>query len=232
MFSELVDICVQRSGRPNHQPDIIAYATQTVRQMQTKNYFKKNLIEDQIIATADPYTWIPPERIQKIKAVRYSNGDYPVYYLPGAKQKETLSFYYGAAGYYVFKGMSSGFQQAGVSQQNTIDIAYYQFTKKLKYYAVAARPAVYDYETETYTYADFSGDGGTNWNDPANQETARNLIGNWILKDWNELVQEGTLAKIFKLIDNTTRASTHFAFFQREYVESFLGTEIGESVNQ
>lgn len=224
MFSELVDEAVTRSVHPERKADIIAWTNLTIQEMQGKgNFFSKNLIEEQLSVTISPFIWTRPDRIQKLRTILYSSGVFPKFIMPGRKQFNEVDYYYAASTYYVFSGILVGEQ---------INAAYYQFRKRLSYYSVGARPASYNFETETWTYYDLTASGGLDYTLAANQVTARDLVSNWILKDWYSLVLEGDLAKIYKGVNDETRAATHFSFFERTYQSLFLGSETYETLDK
>lgn len=222
MFSELVDEVVARTIRPDRLTDHADCANQTIRELSSRAYFFKNLVEDTIEADSDPYIWTRPIRIQRLRTIQYSDGSFPDFIQPGRKQQNQDSYYYGAATYYVLKGVLFS-ASAG---SGSFNVAYYQFPKNLKYYAdVADRPAVYDKTTEEWTY------NAAYDTDDVARSVARALVSNWLLADWYDLVKEGTSAKIFKIVNDETRASTHFSFFERTIAQSYLTSELHESFN-
>lgn len=223
MFSELVDTAVSRSGRPDKRADVIAFINQTVREMVAKHYFAKNLVEDTVVASADPFIFQRPIRLQRFRTVQYANGTFPPFIQPGRKMADFDEYYYAAASYFVFKGAVFA---GSLSGSGNVNVAYYQFPKHLSYYGLGLRPATYDFDLEVWTYLPaFDVDEDT-------REQARDLVSNWLLRDWYDLVTEGTLAKIFKVVDDSNRASTHFSFFERAYAAQFLATEIYESFDK
>lgn len=219
MFSELVDTVVARLGRSDRIEDVIAHANQTIRSAQSRILCYNNLIEDQIQAVAVPFIWTNPINFQKLKAARYSDGEFAVKKI-GKGQDVYPYRYYEAAGYIAFVGM----------ELNTlIDVAYYRFQPRLQYYAVGARPAtaVFDYDTEQFqfTYFNLTSIGDLDYTLPANQALAQKKVSNWLLLKWNEMIQEGTLTKTYKLLGETERASTAFALFEKTRTQEFEPTE-------
>lgn len=232
MFSELVDTCVARSGRVDKKTDIASWANLTVQQMTGKHVFEKNMVEDLLATTADPYTWQRPTRWQRLRTVYYQTMDiWPEFVMPGRAQRDKNYFYYGGSTYYVFKGCLVG--------QESIKICYYQYPPALKYLDVGKRPAVYHPETDEWEYFDLTGVAGLtapyNQNfasgDPATELQARELVSNWCLMDYQNLTEEGVLAKIFKGVDDQQRAATHYSFFETNYREVFLQNEIYTALN-
>lgn len=231
MFSELVDICVARSGMPNKQADTVAYANQTIRDMQAKQMLGKNFNEDITVTSSHPHAWTPPVRFQRIRAAHYpSVNRYPEFLQPGAILVNKIYYFYRSTTVFIFNGHAT---------VETIGLGYYRFQKKLDYFAPGLREAVYDFGDELWAFpiqaadrAKLVAEGATD-TELAIFDAAALLAqpghisnaSNWLLLDWFELVQEGTLAKIFKLVADTERAATHFSFFERSYQESFLVTE-------
>lgn len=232
MFSELVDICVSRSKRTDKRADVISFVNQTIREMQAKQRLAKNLNEDKVVTTAEPHIWTPPTRFQRMRTVLYeATLCHPKFLQPGVIQRKKNEYYYRSTTAFVFVG-------AGLN--TVIDLAYYRFVKKLQYYELGKREAVYDFTTETWSFplqeafiAQMKVNGYTAAEIAAQQaifdaqqQGHIDNASNWILLDWFELVQEGTLAKLWKLLEDEKRAATHFSFYMRQYNEAFLSTEL------
>lgn len=215
MFSEAVDVAVARSHRTVQLSQIADFVNQTIRQLQAPNLYEKNLEEDQITATATPFIWTKPKRLQRLRTARYSNGVYPKFILPGIPQRDESDLFYSASTYFAFKN---------VDINSDIDIAYYQFQLRLQYFAVVDRPAVFNFFDETWAYDTASTD--------EQKAAAEALVSNWILENWYDLVIEGAMAKIYKLNANTERAATHFSAFERMRKEEFEVTEHFEALHQ
>ena len=206
MFSELVDeVCVM-IGRSNARTkqNVIKYARLTMRECQMLDYFHNDLVENTITASAEPHSWDKPDNLRELRTVRYSarydDGRWPKLIRPGKVQNDEDFYYYAGTNYYVFAGVSIG---------NNIDLAYYLYFPYLKYYETASeRPAVFDREAGTWTYHatyDVSDEKRTE---------ARDLVSNWLLKDWAELIQEGVLAKTYKMLREDRMASTSFSLYK------------------
>lgn len=207
-MSAAVDAAIQRSGRPDRRADIISYLRQTLREIQSLAYFERDLIEDQLTANADPYTWDVPNGFRMMRTVEYpglfdpqGHTVYPRYMPPGRHLRGHDVYYYRSGDYYVFAGHG-----ASSGSTTSINIAYYRYALPLAYYAtVADRPARYFLETESWTYATASTDD--------EKETARNQVTNWLLFHWYDTVIEGALAKVFKAIGDERAVST-FALYK------------------
>jgi hypothetical protein len=219
MFSELVDIVIARTGRSDRLEDAISFANQTIRSVQSRIFCHNNLIEDQIPVTADPFLWTNPINFQRLKLARYSDGEFPVNKLSKG-QDIYPNRYYAGAGYIGFTGMTTG---------SLIDVAYYAFQPRLKYYAVGARPATAEYNFDTeqfdFTYYDLTAGNDLDYTLAANQALARKKVSNWILLKWREMIEEGTLTKVWKLCGETERATMAFSLFEKTRREEFEPTE-------
>lgn len=211
MFSELVDEAALRAGRPDRKADIKSWANSTIRECVVLAYFARDMVEDTITADAAPYIWTKPNNFRLLRTAKYPSGIYPKFAAPGKRQDSFDYFYYGGPTYFVFAGVDSG---------SEISVAYYAYPIRLKYYDGTTgneRPAIYDRETETWTY----------WNgtiyvstlgSTALDEAAQTLVTNWILQDWYDLGLEGTMAKLFKSIDDKRAGSTFglYKSFQKD----------------
>lgn len=203
-FSALIDDAVARTGRRNLRNDIIAYARQSLRECQIIAEFNEDMTEDTITATADPHIWTKPQYFRKFRrqGVRFGIANlrgeliYPKQVQPSQRQQELDYYYYHGADYVVFKGVQAGVQ---------IDVAYFSFFRKLPYYEIAARPATFSLETETWSYLTAVSD--------AEKEAARALVTNWLLFDWYDMILEGTVAKVLKAVGDP-RAPSSFALFK------------------
>jgi len=219
-YSQLVDEILSLSARPDRTVAIQRFVNQTIRELHSDEkggvfFFDKNLIEDQLTADANSgFSWTTPAGFQRMQTVRYQGqadrenpqGAYAKALRPGVGQNRVAHFYYRAGKVVYF----SGYGLSG----DVIDIAYYQFPKHLAYYESALRPASWDLPT---TEAD--GDAAYSYltaTTAAEKVIAEGLSTNWLLEDWDDLVREGSLAKVYKLQADTERAATHFSLYQRQ----------------
>lgn len=202
-FSALVDDTIARSGRPDRKADIISFARQAMREMQVQASFEKDLVEDQITPTVDPYSYTKPTNFRKMRSVRYGQildprgrPRYPKFKMPSRHIEQETLLWYSAGNYLVFKG----------HEITPIDLAYYTYVKPLAYYADADRPAKFILEDDDWTYLTAS--------TAEEQEAAQALVTNWLLFDWYDTCLEGTMAKLFKTYGDQ-RAGATFALFER-----------------
>lgn len=186
MFSELVDAVNLNTNRGVDLTQTAQFVNSTLRECQaTKGaLFVSDLIEDTIVTTSiPPFIWTKPTRFRALQAAKYPFGTYPLFIAPGKKTKGQRNFFYSAVNYFSFSGIQLG---------ENLDVAYYRFSRRFKYYAAADRPAVYDFETEVFTYL-----AAFDVND-ATRENARDLVSNWELIDWYDTIFAGSVAKVLK----------------------------------
>lgn len=204
-FSALVDDVKTVSGRGSSvQTEAVMYARQALRECVTKAYFDKDLVETTITSTGTPHTWTLPSNYRALRAVKYPYDVYPKFIPPGRSQLNQDYYYYKAGSYFAFKGTDAG---------DSIDIAYYTYGRKFAYYSTTERPAIYDLETETWSYLDGAGAYVSTLGTTELDEAAQALVTNWLITDWYELILEGALAKIFKKYGDERSVST-FALYK------------------
>jgi len=216
-FSSAVDTVVARTGRPNLQTSIESFVRATIRELQAKARSTKDLVEEEITATAAPHIWTYPSRFREVIGVKYSSiydqqgkAVYPPRINPGNIQRDKDYFYYQSGNSLVF---------AGVKANDVIAIAYLLWSRPFIYYTVSERPAIYDAETESWTYLSAYD------TDDTTRETARDLVTNWLLFGWFETVIEGAVAKTYKLVGDQ-RAVSAFALY-KSYEKDLLAGEGG-----
>ena len=231
-FSQLVSNVAERSGQAQYET-ISGFLNQTIRELESIKFYHKNLIEDQIPVDVDPFIWQYPLQLQYLRTVRYSNGIYPDFLSPGKRQADEYYLYYAANNYFVFKGCG---------ENQMMDVSYYRFSPRLMWYDPGKRPAEFNIsgtvspsgELEyVWTYTDLSGESSPpnlDYTLEANQLAARTLTQSWLIRDWPELVTEGTLSKLYKSRADTERAATHYSFFQQQKNDQFMQTEMFETL--
>ena len=224
-YSQLVDRAVSRLVRPDAQNNVEDFVNQTIRDAHSTPdnravLYPKNMVEDTLTTNVtSPYIWTPPVGFQKMLTVRYPGiltpkwpgGVYPEFKIPGKGQNNEDYYYYRAGAYYAFAG-------CGASGES-IDVAYYSFPNRLKYYAEAARPASYDLATGWSYLAAYDVSDITRAN-------AQALVANWLIQDWYDFVFEGTMSKMFKLLKDTERAATHYSAYQQQRTQLFTSEAI------
>lgn len=201
MFSELVDEIVKTTGKINRQTDIASYINASVRECAVLKTFYRDQMETQLTIPAEPFIWTYPSNFRGIQAAKlpadFANAQqHDIYFkssVPGRRQQDLNYFYYGIQDAIVFSGGSTG---------SLIDIAWFRYPWPLNYYAVGSRPAVYDQEEEIK--------GNNPWTylpeydtDDTQRELARELVSNWLLLRWKDLIREGANSKLFRLQDES-----------------------------
>ena len=208
-FNAVIDVAIARSGRPDRLTDCISWARLTMRECQVLSVFELDLVEDELTATADPHFFTIPNIFRQMRTVAYplifdpqGNNIYPPMIMPGRKQRGLTYYWYPTGGdTLVFAGTD-----ASSSDTSTIAIAYYTYFTALRYYtSTETKPATFAIADNDWTYASASTDD--------EKETARDLVTNWLLFDWFDLVVEGTLAKLYKT-NNDARSVPTFALYK------------------
>jgi hypothetical protein len=131
---------------------------------------------------------------------------------PGRGMKVEESSYYQSGSGFVFQNYGG--------LNGVISLAYYEYPRRLKYFAAGAtRLATYDYDSG-WTY-------GASVTTPEAELEAREKCTNWVLFRWEELIREGVRAKVYKRNADDTRARTAYSAFtaMRRNLES---SELGE----
>lgn len=222
-FSQAIDMVALELGRQDSKPALVSYMNQTIRDVHVTNYaggqstplkFGANLIENVLTANLDDnYVWPIPNmtRHQLLVAVYYPDiGKYAHPTGAGTKLLENgenlddgLNVYRSGDNY-VFSGYGATGSQ--------IQVAYYEYPRRLKYYASNANPAapaVYNEDTETWTY-----NAPYNTGIPADEEIARNLCTNWLLMRWQDLIMQGTRAKMYGRLADNDKARVAYSSFE------------------
>ena len=221
MFSELVDDVMLMIGRtnPRTKENVVNYVRMTMRELQMLGYFDNDHVEETITATASPHVWDKPANLRQLRTVRYSEnynaGRWPKLLRPGKVQNDQVYFYYAGTDYFMFNGIAIG---------QPIGLSMYMYFPYLKYYETALRPAVFDRVAGTWTYL-----SAYDTNDTL-RETARNLVSNWVLRDWDFLVKEGTLAKTYKMLREERMAAASYSNYRNGQKDLTAG-ETSESYN-
>lgn len=230
-FSQLVDLIVSETKRPDLVSEISTYLNQTIREVHftpDRNaalFFMDNFHESQLTANVEGgFTWdVPnPGTFQKMQVVQYpsvfdrlGNDTYVKETIPGRHLADQEWYYYRVGGTFVFSGYG------GID--SLINLGWFEFPPSLKYKTPAARPASYDVE-DGWTYAD-------GVDTPELQAAAQSLVTNWLLMRWADVLAEGLRAKIYKRLSDTERARTCYSLYGslRQGLWTSETAEIGSS---
>lgn len=214
-FSALVEDVRKRSGRMDRTADIVSYARSTMRECTVLGEFSQNTIEGTVTATAVPFVLKRPSGFRMWEAIRspyFSRRNKSIYFIekkPGNEQNTNNPYWFYRAG--------DSFVFNGLAVNDILTYAYQQYLPKLHFYATAAdRPATYDLETNLWSYhADYTG------NDTLNQQ-AQDLVTNWLLFNWFDMIMEGTLTKLYKTVGDA-RDKTSFALYKQQQKDLIAG---------
>ncbi len=215
-FSAAVDDTVLRSGRPDRKADITAFVRTTIRELRVLSLFAKDFTEDQLTAAADPHIWTLPQEFRQMWTVNYpelvdpqGKVIYPRASMPGRGTRNKEHYYYQSGDSMIFAGVG-----ASAADNRLINVAYHSYGRKLPYYDISVtgvvRPATFSMETNSWSYGtvdsiDYSSTVLLN-------TTAQELVSNWVLFDWYDVVVEGAMAKVLK-VTGDDRAVSSFALF-------------------
>ncbi len=218
-FSALIDEAIARSQRKDRIADIVSYARSSLRECQVLAYFEQDMVELSVAVDVLPFVWPRPLRLRTILAAKpqsitTARGEqkYFTNLPPGESTRTADYFLYLSGNDYIFSGLHLEVNQV-------IDIAYMAYSRKFIYYAVADRPATFDPETETWSYhVDYVGTTEL-------QEEARNLVTNWIVEHWYDMLLEGTLAKLYKTVGDE-RNRTAFSLYKSMQKDLLRGERV------
>jgi hypothetical protein len=217
-FSQLVDKVVLETSRPDLRDQIADYLNQTIREIHFNPdngevvFYESNYREAQIVATAESaQAWQLPDiaTFQKELCVRFDDvwsGDGPTFAekaIPGPKMHQLDYFYYRGADTLVFGGQRG---YGGIGAR--VSVAWFEYPRGLRYYALAQRPASYALDTGWTYAAEF------NTND-ATRLIARDRVTNWVLQRWEPALLEGLRAKIYKRVGDESRQRTSYSLFMQ-----------------
>lgn len=220
-FSQLVDLIVAETKRPDMVTDFATFLNQSIRELHFEPsrgnavFYEDNYIETQVrVDTHDEvFSWpIPnPEIFQNVAAVRFDNvysNQYdinsrsyrPVYALrlsPTSRMDDELYVYQRARNQLLFRGFG-GFNSA-------ISIAYFEFPRSLKYHPSGSRQAIFDFETG-WTYA-------AGITTPEQQQAAQDSVTNWLIMRWHTVLEEALRAKVYKRLSDETRSRQSYSLY-------------------
>ena len=220
-FSGVVDEAIQRTRRPGLVNDIVSYANATIRECQIKALFARDLVEDVLTATSENYVWLHGTGLRVLRTAYYTNLDiWPKFIAPGRKQGGESYYYYRGPTYYTFVGVASGY---------TINVAYYRYLDRLKYYASGSNPAYFDTEEFKWYYLQDDGTYADALATTELEEAAVQASSNWLLQDWFDLILEGTVAKIFKNQKDERDKSTYAQY--KSYQSDLISGEATDALD-
>ena len=218
-FSALIDDAIARSQRKDRVNDIVSYARSTIRECQALAFFDQDLIEDSLTVDVLPFQWSRPLNLRSILAAKpaevFDRRSKKVWFKrlkPGKQTRDEDYFLYLSGNTFIFSGEA-------LAVGDVINVAYFTYARKFVYYDTASRPATFDPETETWTYlASYD-------TSDANREIAVDLVQNWLLKYWFDLLLEGVLAKLYKTVGDE-RSKTAYSLYKSQQEDLLSGERV------
>lgn len=218
-FSALIDAAILETGQAAKIPQLVQYANLTIRECEAVGLFHQQMLELEVIATANPHIWVKPARFRRMRSAKYKTQDiFPKFLKPGIIQQNKTYLYYAVEDSFVFGGVNVG---------ESIAIAYYSWLKPLFYYPqptaltalktaqlvgsdAVARPAYYDELEDLWYYWD-----GTDYvltlGSTTLDEAARLVSSNWLTEDWYDLILSGIIAKVMTKRGDTTKSAPYYS---------------------
>jgi hypothetical protein len=218
-FSQMVDELVAECARPDQYANIASYISQTIRELHVQRaggssdgmpiLYGENLVEVEIEAdTEERFLWaIPnPARFQYMESVWFASiGDYarprtPSSALAFSEEINGNAYYYRTGSQFAFAGYGGVY--------GLIKLAYHEFPRRLIYYKKADRPAVWNPETEDYTYL-------PSYDTSIDQRNlALTLTTNWMLDRYEDVLKEGARAKLYKRLGDELKMKASYSLFE------------------
>lgn len=218
-FSALVDRVILETGRQQALLSVIQYVNLTVRECQALGLFAQDLLEEEVVATANPHIYTRPTgRYRSLRAVKYDQLNYyPKMIRPGRAIEGKQAFFYAADNYFAFHGVSVG---------ESIFLANYYWAKPLQYYGMLGtvttgypggpydnRPAYFNTLDETWYYLNALETAYvTDLGDDDEEELRQSNAMNWVLLQWWDVVVEGVKAKLFKQFKDERAPAAYAAY--------------------
>lgn len=213
-FSQVVDEIVTEHLRPDLLVSVTSWLNETIREVHFDNrngtnatvLYDANRVEDEFAPSVLPALWSIPAiaRFQQLETAFYvERGVY------AKKRNPTRAYedgYENIEPYWYRSGSQLAFN--GISIGDTAKLSWFEFPRRLNYYTAALRPATYNIETDAWTYLSAYDVSDTT------RENAQNLVSNWLLLRWTEVLKEGVRAKLFKRQGEETRAKMCFSQFE------------------
>ena len=216
-FSAAVDAVITKSGRLYRVTDIVSAVRRAILDCQTIEFFENDFEEERLTGNVDPYIWRFPRHFRSLKTARYTgirtDRGHLVYakkILPSARLEREDYYWYQSGNAVVFHGHGPG---------NHIDVGYYRMLPPLVYYKEEnIRPAIWDDETMEWRYT-----GGMPETDEE-RLAKQDLVTNWLLFNFFEIIVDGALNYIFNIIEDP-RARQSYAIYQagRQMIQRAFG---------
>ena len=203
MFSELVDMIVRRTNRPDFRDDIIAYLNEVLRQVHCSEFFYRDKVEDLLNQDydrnqpAETFIWERPKNLRALVAIKYqgyyddSRDSFPPNIPPGIGQATHFQFYYGVGDKIVF------YRRGGLRE---IAVCYVIAPRRYDYYPVGKRPAVYDRGADSWQYLDQNGNYVASLGSEELDQLARDKVSDWLMLNYEGMLASGVMTKLFSIL--------------------------------
>lgn len=228
MFSELVDRAVSIAGRPDELEQIAKFCNMTMRDISKREDFPDDAIEESFMPdwSAHPHAHVPPDPFGTHNRLRpnyahnhwtksYSDYGRTAVWTPSVgrnrfRREDVLQDACGCKGeatkpnrkllgVSVFSYYHSQGSLVMLNACWPVSIYYYAYQPWLAYYPKGQRPAVFDYESNSY--------GGA-------VQADVDKVSNWMLERHDEVVLAGTLARFFAAKADQ-RQQVHYAAYEQ-----------------
>lgn len=234
MFSELVDDIVRRTNRPDFLQDIAIYTNEVLRSVHCTEFFYRDQVEILLNADARPlaeqntFVWERPRDFRAIVAVKYldkpflsEKETFIANIPPGIGQANRDMFYYGVGTNFVF------YDRFGLGR---IAVCYVTAPRRFTYYKPNERPAVFNRETNTWSYLDRAGKYVPSLGSDELDKAARDKVYDWLLADYDVMISSGVSNKLFSILEDP-RNKVEYANF-KEALKYVRATEKYESTGE
>lgn len=212
-FSQLVDTVIAESRRADMRPEIESYVNQTIRDVhfndQNSNLvlFDDNRREAMLYASSEEtFVWpVPnPQTFAKLEAIYCPYvGDYAIERKPN--QVHTRENLHNRPTFY---RTGQAFALSGFGGLNApVQLSWFAYPRRLKWYTPQLRSVNWNQDEQEFEYTPPL---------PTEElkEAALDLNTNWLLQRWQDLIHEGTRAKLYKKLADEVRNRNAYASFE------------------
>lgn len=233
MFSQIVDDVCKLSNRIDMRDIVVKLAQGIISRIHSKQYFQSDLKQLELtpdtpnleMQSATKWVWRRNPDVRLINSVCYKPlGLYPPNNQPSVGQNLLNNYWYKVGEKYVFvfgggQNVLGEIYGLPVSEEPTsIEITYYSFPKKFEYIPEAERLIKYDWSSnEWLVREDAQSDEwkALDLKEVNEREEELTAYGNWLLRDYKDVVISGTLSKLYGLLDDSERFKREFAEFNQ-----------------
>lgn len=224
MFSQIIDTIVTRTNRVDMTDMIVDITNGIVRRIQSKQYFLSDLVEldipvedmemvslgsDDELFGVYKYIWNRKPDCRLINSVQFlPSGKCPPNNQPSVGQNSIREYWYKVGNKYVFICDSA---------TTSVRVSYYKTSSEMIYQDSATRTLTYDW-TENKWSEQQTASGVTSWVELTDDEALVRedelaKYGNWLLRDYKEVVISGAISKVYSTLNDSERFRYEFAEF-------------------